>query len=620
MSKSLQYRSDIDTLRAIAVVSVITFHFNKSWLSGGFLGVDIFFVISGFLITLIMHREMNAGIFTFKKFYIRRIKRILPVFFVVLLSVVIAAAFLFSPDAYYVLGKTTFASILFSANLYQAISQGYFDPAQEEKPLLHIWSLSVEEQYYFLFPLFLLLLVRRTWRTQFIFLWLLIGLSLVASFLPSFGLDKYYLPHLRAFEMIVGSVTAVYFSYCHEKGYFPGARHAAKISLISIIVLGCCFVFYTPETPFFPGLAALLPCMATACLLYFNNFDHHFKKYFSYKPVIYIGLISYSLYLWHWPVLVFTRYISGDRGIPNNWVAGLVVLMLALSFISYHLIERPFRKKQFSFSKNILFFYAAPAAIVLTTFTYLNKSELIQSYYKEGLSRSFTSCHNNFNQQCVWGDETQKPKALMLGDSHADHYKTFIDYIGKKEGWSATLITADTCAYVDNYDSEVYRNNKSCRLQNQYGHDHIKEYPIVMLAMRWGSQIPVVPLSKAYDPNFFNKLENTLKQLSDKEAVYLFTDTPNIQYPGLQNYIRQTRFGMEPIRFQAKDVTYQAGNDKIKEIATRYDNVHVVDTVGVLPKNFIYDNKPMYSDLDHLNPYGGKVLAQLYTAKQSLLK
>ncbi|QEY27056.1 acyltransferase family protein [Neisseria zalophi] len=620
MSKSLQYRSDIDTLRAIAVLSVIIFHFNKNWLSGGFLGVDIFFVISGFLITLIMHREMSAGTFTFHKFYTRRIKRILPVFFVVLLSVVVASAFLFPPDDYYLLGKMTLASILFSANLYQALGQGYFDPVQEEKPLLHIWSLSVEEQYYFLFPLFLLLLVRRAWRTQFIFLSLAIILSLAASFLPSHGLDKYYLPHLRAFEMILGSLTAVYFSYAHERGYVPGNRYAGFISLIAILVLMGCFIFYTPETPFFPGVAGLIPCAATALLLYFNQFDHRFKRYFSYQPVIYIGLISYSLYLWHWPVLVFARHLSENKHIPNHWIAALGVLMLVLSFLTYRWVEQPFRKNKLSLWKNVLFFYAVPAALVLTVFSQLNQSWLMRQYYQEGLTRSHTSCHNHFNKKCVWGDSAQKPKVLMLGDSHADHYKTFIDYIGKQEGWSATLITADTCAYVDNYDSEVYRSSQSCRLQNQYGREHSQEYPIIMLAMRWGSQIPVAPLSQAYDYDFFNKLENTLQQWSDKEAVYLFTDTPTIQYPGLESYIRRVRLGLEPIRLRVNDATYQAGNSKIKEIAARYDNVYIVDTMAVLPKDFIYDNKPIYSDLDHLNPYGGKVLAQLYTAKQPLLK
>lgn len=161
MSKVLSYRPDIDTLRAIAVLSVVAFHIEKNWLPGGFLGVDIFFVISGFLITMIIHREMSQGIFSFKTFYIRRIKRILPAFFAVLTATLIGGFLLFTKDDFFLLWKSALAALGFASNLYFAKGQGYFDPAQEEKPLLHIWSLSVEEQYYFVFPILLLLVVRK---------------------------------------------------------------------------------------------------------------------------------------------------------------------------------------------------------------------------------------------------------------------------------------------------------------------------------------------------------------------------------------------------------------------------------------------------------------------------
>ena len=193
MSKVLSYRPDIDTLRAIAVLSVVAFHIEKNWLPGGFLGVDIFFVISGFLITMIIHREMSQGIFSFKTFYIRRIKPILPAFFAVLTATLIGGFLLFTKDDFFLLWKSSLAALGFASNLYFAKGQGYFDPAQEEKPLLHIWSLSVEEQYYFVFPILLLLVVRKSWRVQFGFLIALCVLSLAASFMPS-SLDKICVP------------------------------------------------------------------------------------------------------------------------------------------------------------------------------------------------------------------------------------------------------------------------------------------------------------------------------------------------------------------------------------------------------------------------------------------
>ena len=216
MSKALTYRADIDTLRAVAVLSVVCFHFSKTWLPGGFLGVDVFFVISGFLITLILHREMNAGVFSFKNFYVRRMKRILPVFFVVVLT-----------------------ALVFAANFYFARGQGYFDPAQEEKPLLHIWSLSVEEQYYFVFPILLLLVVRRSYREQMLFMALLMLMSLLAAYIPT-GLDKYYLPHLRAFEMLTGSMLAVFVQQQTLAGKKPGEKTAACGSLLAGLTLLAC--------------------------------------------------------------------------------------------------------------------------------------------------------------------------------------------------------------------------------------------------------------------------------------------------------------------------------------------------------------------------------------------
>ena len=187
MSKVLSYRPDIDTLRAVAVLSVVVFHIEKNWLPGGFLGVDIFFVISGFLITMIIHREMSSGIFSFKKFYIRRIKRILPAFFTVLTVTLICGFLLFTKDDFSLLWRTALSTLGFISNIFFAKGQGYFDPIQEEKPLLHIWSLSVEEQYYFVFPILLLLVVRKSWRTQFAFLITLCVFSILAFFYTDFA-------------------------------------------------------------------------------------------------------------------------------------------------------------------------------------------------------------------------------------------------------------------------------------------------------------------------------------------------------------------------------------------------------------------------------------------------
>lgn len=620
MSKILSYRSDIDTLRAIAVLSVIIFHFEKNWLPGGFLGVDIFFVISGFLITMIIHREMTVGKFSFKNFYIRRIKRILPVFFVVVAVTVGVGALLFTKDDFFILWKSALASLGFVANLYYSRGQGYFDPSQEEKPLLHIWSLSVEEQYYFVFPLLLLLVVKKSWRIQFSFLILLIILSIAASFAPVL-VDKYYLPHLRAFEMLFGSLTAIWMQYQQQRGKYTGERYAAFFSILCTVVLFACFFLYTPQTPYFPGPAAILPCLATAGIIYFNFFDHPAKKLFQWKATVAIGLISYSLYLWHWPVLAFARYITGKQILPNNLLILSAALIAVLSLASYFFVEKPFKQWKGSFSKSFILLYTVPTFVIAAASFALLRMPFMNQYNEQGLARSYTSCHNNTDKQCVWGDTSQKPEILILGDSHADQYKTFFDYVGNKERWAATMVSSDSCAYVEGYDAKIFHKNPTCRAVYQYAGQHLPDYPIVMLVMRWSNQLPNDRLSVGYDPDFFKKFDAMLGKLSvEKKAVYVFTDNPQIQYPALRAYQLEQRFSSFRQPLQASDELTGEGNKRIRELVEKYPNIHIVDAASLIPEDFKIDGKPVYSDLDHISPYGGQSLAKKFVENQILLR
>lgn len=622
MSKVLSYRPDIDALRAVAVLSVVVFHFNKNWLPGGFLGVDIFFVISGFLITLIIHREMSSSTFSFKTFYIRRIKRILPAFFAVLAASLALGALLFTQDDFALLAKSAAASMAFAANLYYARTLGYFEPAQEEKPLLHIWSLSVEEQYYFLFPVLLLLVAKKSWRVQFAFLFALIALSIAASFLPSLQ-DKYYLPHLRAFEMLFGSLTAVWMQYQQQQGYFAGRRWAAPFSTLSVIVLFGCLFVYTPGTPYFPGPAAVLPCLAAAGYLYFNHFDHALKKYFQWRAAVAVGLISYSLYLWHWPVLAFARYISGNSDLPLPLMLMLAALMTILATASYFVIEKPFKKWRGSFGRSFLQIYLVPTVFLVAASLVLLRLPFMNQYGKMGLARDYTSCHNNTDKQCIWGDRLQKPRVLVLGDSHADHYKTFFDFVGKKEHWSATMVTSDSCPYVDGYDGAIYQKSPACRAVYNYAGQHLQDYPQVILSMRWASQIEQKDkrASVAYDPDFFRKLAQTVGRLSrEKEAVYLFLDNRKTQYSGLRSYQLQQKLPAFYQHFQAADALTPQANAHVKTIAQAYPNVYIIDAAKFIPQDFRIGGKPVYSDADHISPYGGEALAKIFVRHETLLR
>lgn len=605
-----------DGICAAAVLSVIVFHIEKNWLPGGFLGVDIFFVISGFLMTMILHREMSGGgRFSLKAFYIRRIKRILPAFFAVLAATLTGGFFLFTKDDFFLLWKSALTALGFASNLYFARGKDYFDPAQEEKPLLHIWSLSVEEQFYFVFPILLLLVARKSPRVQFGFLAALCALSLAASFMPS-AFDKYYLPHLRACEMLVGSLTAVWMR-CRQPAV--GRRCAAAGALFAVCILSTCLFSYSEQTAYFPGPAALIPCLAVAALIYFNHYEHPLKKFFQWKITVAAGLISYSLYLWHWPILAFMRYIGPDN-LPPYSTAAAIVLILLLSLISYHCIEKPFKKWKGSFAQSVLWIYALPMLILGAGSFFAMRLPFMAQYDRLGLTRSNTSCHNNTGKQCLWGDTEKQPELLVLGDSHADHYKTFFDAVGKKEKWSATMVSADACAYVEGYASRVFQNWAACRAVYRYAEEHLPLYSKVVLAMRWGSQMPENSRSLAYDAGFFQKFDRMLHKLSsEKQAVYLMADNLASSYNVQRAYILSSRIPGYRQALRPDDESTLKANARIRELAAKYPNVYIIDAAAYIPADFQIGGLPVYSDTDHINPYGGTELAKRFSEKQRFL-
>lgn len=318
----LKYRPDIDGLRAIAVLSVVLFHIKPKWIPSGFLGVDIFFVLSGFLITSIIYKEMLSGTFSFTDFYNRRIKRILPVFFVVLIAGLLVSNYLFLPKDSQEVIKSALFSLIFLANLFFAKGKaGYFDTTSDEKPFLHLWSLSIEEQFYFVFPLFLLFILKVPFLQKNILR--ILGLGILISLFSAYidlnkiGIywDTYYFSHIRIGELLIGSFLAI---YCRENKPKEKRKINTYIALFSLIMLILClFLDKVFVSPLFPGVLALVPCLATAWLIYINQVDNKISSILSLKPLVWVGKISYSLYLWHCVVLSYNeiyRYVYKMEG------------------------------------------------------------------------------------------------------------------------------------------------------------------------------------------------------------------------------------------------------------------------------------------------------------------
>jgi peptidoglycan/LPS O-acetylase OafA/YrhL len=341
----IKYRADIDGLRAIAVLAVLLFHTDVPGFTGGFVGVDVFFVISGYLITSIILKEIKAEQFSIARFYERRIRRIFPALFPVISFVLVVGAYLFDANAFKDLGQSIAATTLFSSNILFWRESGYFAAPSLQKPLLHTWSLAVEEQFYIFFPLSLMAIHRYLKGKYFVWLVIAFILSLVASI---YGVvyhpaATFYLVPTRAWELMVGSILAL--------GVLPDLsknwqRNALTISGLALILYS--IVAYTEATPF-PGIAALAPVMGSGLIIYSGKGgSHQAQKLFTARPLVFIGLISYSLYLWHWPLVAFTKYLLFR---PFNGVdsAAIILASVLIASFSWKFIEQPFRGKQMLF-------------------------------------------------------------------------------------------------------------------------------------------------------------------------------------------------------------------------------------------------------------------------------
>ncbi len=338
VGRGMNYRREIDGLRSVAVIPVVLFHAGFQQFSGGFVGVDIFFVISGYLITSIIIAERERDSFSLLKFYERRARRILPVLFFVLSCCLPFAWAWMLPDQMTSFATSIISVCLFASNFFfWGESGGYFAAASEEQPLLHTWSLAVEEQYYMLFPLFVILV----WRFGRRALIGAIAVIAVASLLlaqygsQNFATANFYLPHTRAWELLAGSLCAFALS--------GGRQYKSNILSLTGLAIILFSVFAYDQTTPFPSLYALVPVVGAALVILFGSEETIAARLLSMRPMVGIGLISYSLYLWHQPVFAFARIRSLTE--PSALMMGLLALgCFPLAYLSWRFVETPFRK------------------------------------------------------------------------------------------------------------------------------------------------------------------------------------------------------------------------------------------------------------------------------------
>lgn len=336
-----KYRPDIDGLRAIAVVPVVLYHADRGLAPGGYVGVDVFFVISGFLITGLLRGELEAGRYRLVEFYERRVRRLLPALVAMLVGVTLAALPILMPDALELFGRSVIATALFASNLFFWSESRYFAPDADQLPLLHTWSLAVEEQYYLVFPLLFagLMRVGRRFAIAVIAVLAVLSLALACQLLEVEPEQAFYLAHARVWELLLGALLALDSVPAPRSRWLRESLAAAGLAAILAATLR-----YDMTTPF-PGAAAALPCLGAAAIIHAGTGGASLaSRLLATRALVGVGLISYSLYLWHWPVFVLQKhYTVGEPGARLLGVA--IALAFLLAWASWRYIERPFRER-----------------------------------------------------------------------------------------------------------------------------------------------------------------------------------------------------------------------------------------------------------------------------------
>lgn len=610
---SIKYRPEIDGLRAIAVISVIIYHLNENWLSGGFLGVDIFFVISGFLITGIIITEIQQNSFSLKQFYTRRIKRIYPAFITVMALVSFIASAIFIYNDFNKLRKTIELAIAFLSNFYLGLTQGYFDLSANENPALHIWSLAVEEQYYLIFPLILILAYKkfRKIKVLFIITLILFFILLSTSFIPASFYKEvlhqpniYYLSNLRFPELLVGSLLAIYHNFSN-KGQL--SKQASNIlAILSTLLLFSCLFLMNNDIAFIPGVTLILPCIFTALIIHTTSQNNIVKLCLSNKAIVFIGKISYSLYLYHWIFIALAYYITGEKQINNQSIAIVTVLTIIFSVLSYYLIEQPIRKSKLNFKQSFLYIYFIPSLLLLGFNLYKRQIMRVEQEHIE--------------QESPISNENHYPaKVIILGDSHSSHLETFLNYVGNKEGWKADIFKDKfECSFIVN---NKYQLDPNCQSVWQKDSQYKAIFISAFYDLKMGGQpVPRFRPETFIEPDFKARFKETVKQLAMQKPVYVFANNSSVSRSPLRGYLLEN-YGLEkyltPIhRMGDIDASNKIIHDLVKDIP----NVYWVDAQQYLPKDSVMaEGKYLYGDQDHLTNFGAYYMAKEFSKYQRVM-
>ena len=546
--KTFRYRPEIDGLRAVAVLAVVLFH-TEFGCPGGFVGVDVFFVISGYLITSLIWKGIESNSFTFADFWERRARRIIPALVAVTFATLIAGYFILLPPHFNELGRAIASQSVFAANFHYWQHTGYFAGASEEKPLLHTWSLAVEEQFYFIVPFLLWGVARATILRHRNSLLAILSIGFILSFTASvYGVSKhpsasFYLLPTRAWELLLGSIIA----------FLPALqtlkRHpilAEGISLLGLLLIAIPVFTYGSETPF-PGVAALPPCAGAAIFIWSNmriddQSPTRVGACLSIRPLVFIGLISYSWYLWHWPLLAFVNYLQLGE---ISFIArlGLFAAGFVCAVASWKYVETPFRKHTLWKSRRmVLGFSGASLALIFVAGIFCICND---GFPKRVSSLTLAAINTESDVAHIYEHDTDditagnaakigaaqadsQPVLLVWGDSHAMAALPAIDKLLKERGLSGrAAVHSSTAPVIGWFGQYKYGLNEHALAFNNAVLSYIEaqNIPTVILHATWRGYVNSPAVAGV---SFEEALLSTVKQLRSLDVhVYVMLDVPS---------------------------------------------------------------------------------------------
>jgi len=640
----LNYRSDIDGLRTIAVFTVILNHAGFTFFSGGFIGVDVFFVISGFLITSIIYPKITENTFNIGWFLSRRIKRLMPVLFFIVLVTIVVFSLVMLPQDLMVFYRSVIWVLLYAGNFFMWIHHGgYFDGNSQEAPLLHTWSLAVEEQYYFVWPLMLIVSIK--FFGAKITAWLSLVLFIALTIFSQWGTEvtvgaAYYLLPTRFFELLLGSCLAIFWARLpsvSQKGH-------DVLSIIGLaLIIGSALLL--TEHSDFPGYNALYPTLGTALLIYSQR--GFINKILATKPMVFTGNISYSLYLWHWPIFALLRYMSIELTLAVQLMS--IALTYALSIFSYQYIEQPFRKSRINnFMPIAVKFYAIPTVIFASVAAlgvyyqgYPSRFEqqivTMEQAINTHSSDSRKACHSAFrdnqrlpSDECIIGNKNELnggKGVFIFGDSHANHLVPFIsELIKDSKSWGQDY-TLDRCIPIVglNWGGNIYKA-EHCKKRNAKAMQYVQEqgFKYVVMAASWpGIETQrmfndVNRLESGVDKTklFTEQLQHTVELIIAAGAIpVLIEDTPTLAGKSPKCPIKKIIFD-DSLDCSISLTDNPFISTAFSQIQKRFSQVLIIKPSELYCINnecsMMLKNTPLYRDDDHLNERGAEILAVKY--------